>query len=441
MSAKQLHSLITGSAVYHRLMETFLVGGAVRDQLLGRAVVDRDWVVTGTTPADMLDAGFKPVGRDFPVFLHPETHEEYALARTERKSGPGYHGFVFDTEPSVTLEDDLGRRDLTINAMAMHADGTLIDPYGGARDLDDRKLRHVSPAFAEDPVRVLRVARFMARFAPLGFTLADETLELMQAMATSGEIDHLVAERVWQELERALGEPAPRAFIETLRASHALSILLPDVHRLFGVPQPPRWHPEIDTGLHTLMVMDQALLLAPGADLQFSALCHDLGKGTTPEADWPSHHGHEERGSELCDALCARLRAPKRMRDLAVMSARWHGHCHTIFELRTATLARLIEALDTARRPERFERFLLVCEADARGRSGFEQRPYPQAAWLRGAATAFHRIDAAGIAREARAADPEKVDVANAIRTARLDALTAYRRAHGDAVSRSGADD
>ncbi len=419
-------------------MKTYLVGGAVRDRLLGRPVVDRDWVVTGSTPAAMAEAGFQPVGKDFPVFLHPQTHEEHALARTERKSGTGYHGFEFDTGATVTLEEDLSRRDLTINAMAMDDDGVLMDPHGGSADLEARILRHVSPAFVEDPVRVLRVARFMARFAPLGFTVAEETLALMRSMVASGEVDHLVAERVWQELEQALGEPAPRAFIETLRACDALPQLLPEVHRLFGVPQPPRWHPEVDAGLHTLMVLDQACLLGTEPEMRFAALCHDLGKGTTPAADWPSHTGHEERGAELCEALCERLRAPKRFRQLSTLTARWHTHSRLAFELQPDTLAELLEALDTGRRPERFRQFLHVCEADVRGRLGFEDEAYPQANFLAAAARAWHGIDAAAIARQARSdvsrssdsGGVTKNDVPAQVRAARLEALTAFRRTY-----------
>lgn len=421
-------------------MRTYLVGGAVRDRLLGRPVVDRDWVVTGSTPAAMVDAGYQPVGKDFPVFLHPQTHEEYALARTERKSGTGYHGFEFDTSASVTLEEDLGRRDLTINAIAMTDEGDLIDPYGGADDLRSRILRHVSPAFAEDPVRVLRLARFMARFAPLGFKVADETLALMLSMVASGELDHLVAERVWQEFERALAEPAPRAFIETLCACHALPVLLPEVHSLFGVPQPPQWHPEIDSGRHTLMVLDQACLLGPQPELRFAALCHDLGKGSTPEADWPSHHGHEERGAAHCEALCERLRAPRRFRELGVLTARWHTHCHRVFELRPVTLASLLEALDTSRRPQRFQFFLQVCEADVRGRLGFENRPYEQAAFLAAAADAWHGVDAAAIARQSRSGATEaaaRADVPERIRAARLAALSSFCRDHGSKTRQS----
>jgi len=359
-------------------MNAYLVGGAVRDRLLGLSVTDRDWVVVGRTPADMIDAGFRPVGKDFPVFLHPETHDEYALARTERKSGPGYRGFVVNADASVTLEEDLSRRDLTINAIAMHEDGSFIDPYNGRGDIEARVLRHVSPAFIEDPVRVLRVARFMARLAPCGFSVAEETRSLMQDMVATGELEHLVAERVWQELEGALAAPAPRQFIDTLRSCGALGVVLPEVDRLFGVPQPAEHHPEIDSGEHSLLVLEQAVLRDTSVDTRLAALLHDLGKGTTPVEQWPRHPGHEGRGAEIVIDLAERLRFPKQARDLATLSARYHGQAHDVESLRATTIARLLEALDVVRKPERFERFLIVCEADSRGRLGFEDRPYPR---------------------------------------------------------------
>lgn len=375
-------------------METYLVGGAVRDELLGRPVHERDWVVVGARPEALRHAGYKQVGREFPVFLHPRTGEEYALARTERKIAPGYRGFEVHAEPTVTLEDDLRRRDLTINAMARDAQGRLIDPFGGYDDLCARRLRHVSPAFAEDPVRILRVARFQARFAPLGFTVAGETMTLMRRMVEAGEADHLVAERVWQELSRALGEAAPRAFVETLRACGALARVLPEVDRLFGVPQPPEHHPEIDTGEHTLLVLDQAARSSADPQVRFAALCHDLGKGLTPREQWPRHVGHERRGVAEVQALCERVRAPRAYRELAVLACRYHLSCHRADRMRAASLLRLIERVDGLRKPERFERFLLACEADARGRTGREHRPYPQAERLRDARAAAAAIDA-----------------------------------------------
>ncbi|MFZ5465841.1 MAG: multifunctional CCA addition/repair protein [Pseudomonadota bacterium] len=369
-------------------MKIYLVGGAVRDALLGLPVRERDYVVVGATPADMLGRGFRPVGKDFPVFLHPETSEEYALARTERKSGRGYHGFVVHTSPDVTLEDDLARRDLTINAIARAADGSLVDPYGGARDLEARLLRHVSPAFVEDPVRLLRVARFAARFASLGFRVADETLILMRHMVDNGEVDALVPERVWQEIVKALETDHPARFFELLRETGALARLLPELDALFSVPQPAMHHPEIDTGVHSLMVLQQAVRLGADGPTRLAALLHDLGKGVTPPELWPHHYGHERRGARLVERIAERLRMPAHYRDLAIMTARWHTHAHKVFELRPSTLLKLLEGLDALRRPERFAQFLLACEADARGRGGFEERAYPQADYLRQALAA-----------------------------------------------------
>lgn len=387
-------------------MDVYLVGGAVRDELLGLPVRERDWVVVGAAPEELEARGFRPVGRDFPVFLHPETNEEYALARTERKSAPGYRGFTVHADTDVTLEEDLLRRDLTVNAMARAADGTLVDPYGGRADLERRILRHVSPAFVEDPVRILRVARFAARFAPLGFTVAPETLALMRAMVDNGEVDALVPERVWAELRRALETASPSRFFETLRACGALARLFPELERLFGVPQPARYHPEIDTGVHVFMVLDAAARLSPDTRVRFAALTHDLGKGETPPERWPSHRGHEERSVRLVEELCRRLRIPNDYRDLAALVARWHGHAHRAAELRPATLLKLFEALDAFRRPARLEEFLLACEADARGRAGLEDRPYPQAGWLRAALAAAAAVEAAPIAaRGLRGAD------------------------------------
>ncbi|TQV64471.1 MAG: multifunctional CCA addition/repair protein [Halothiobacillaceae bacterium] len=369
-------------------MKTYLVGGAVRDSLLGLSVRERDFVVVGATSADitaMLAQGYSQVGKDFPVFLHPRTREEYALARTERKSAPGYHGFIVHASPDVTLEDDLARRDLTINAIARADDGTLIDPYGGLRDLDARLLRHVSPAFVEDPVRLLRVARFAARFANLGFSIADETMTLMRRMVENGEVDALVPERVWQEIVKALGTDRPAVFFEVLRETGALARLLPELDALFGVPQPEQHHPEIDTGIHSLMVLQQAVRLGANTETRLAALLHDLGKGTTPPELWPHHYGHERRGARLVENMAERLRMPAPFRDLAVMTARWHTHAHKAFELRPGTLLKLLESCDALRRPDRFGHFLLACEADARGRTGFEERAYPQADYLRAA--------------------------------------------------------
>jgi tRNA nucleotidyltransferase (CCA-adding enzyme) len=364
-------------------MQVYLVGGAVRDELLDRPVGERDWVVVGATPGQMASLGYRQVGRDFPVFLHPQTNEEYALARTERKSAPGYRGFTVEFSPAVTLEQDLARRDLTINAMARAADGTLIDPFDGRGDLERRRLRHVSPAFAEDPVRVLRLGRFAARYGPLGFHVAEDTIALVRTMAASGELDSLVPERVWQETDKALGEADPAAFFEVLRASDALARIFPEIARLFGVPQPERWHPEIDTGVHTLMSVTAAARVSPDRTVRFAALVHDLGKADTPRERWPSHVGHEERSARLVNELCARLRVPNEYRDLGVLAARHHGAIHRAAELRPATIVDLLEATDALRRPARFEQLLLACEADARGRTGLEDSAYPQADRLR----------------------------------------------------------
>jgi len=359
-------------------MKVYMVGGAVRDKLLGLPVTDRDWVVVGATPEQMSAQGFIPVGRDFPVFLHPETHEEYALARTERKVAPGYTGFIFHTAPDVTLEQDLARRDLTINAMAMTPDGTVIDPYGGQRDLEQHVLRHVSPAFAEDPVRILRVARFATRFAAQGFHIAPETMELMKQMIKAGEVDALVPERIWVELRRALEEAAPARFFEVLRECGALQRIFPEIERLFGVPQPEKHHPEVDTGVHTLLVVNQAAALSPDLEVRFAALVHDLGKGTTPREQWPRHVGHEERGIPLVKQLCERLRVPGKCRELALLVTRYHLYFHRAAELRCTTMLDLLQKLDAFRRPQRFEQFLVTCEADSRGRFGYENRKPPQ---------------------------------------------------------------
>jgi tRNA nucleotidyltransferase (CCA-adding enzyme) len=367
-------------------MKAFLVGGAVRDALLGLPVKEHDWVVIGETPESMIARGFRPVGKDFPVFLHPLTQEEYALARTERKIAPGYRGFVVHASPEVTLEQDLARRDLTINAMAQTPDGEIIDPFGGRRDLEGRWLRHVSPAFREDPVRILRVARLLARYAHLGFRIAPETIAEMRSMVAAGEVDALVPERVFAELAKALGEATPSAFFQALRDCGALARLFPEIDRLFGVPQPPESHPEVDTGVHTLLVLDQAARLSPEPVTRFAALTHDLGKGLTPPEEWPRHRGHERLGIPALTALCQRLRIPNAYRQLAEKVMRYHGVCHRALELRASTVVDLLDRIGAFRHHDAsLESFLLACEADSKGRPGFEQRPYPQADWLRAA--------------------------------------------------------
>jgi tRNA nucleotidyltransferase (CCA-adding enzyme) len=401
-------------------MEIYLVGGAVRDRLLGIPVKDRDYLVVGATPEEMTARGYRMVGSDFPVFLHPETKEEYALARTERKSGRGYKGFTVYAGPDVTLEQDLARRDLTINAMAEDAGGNVIDPFGGAGDLRQGILRHVSAAFVEDPLRVLRVARFAARF---GFTVAHETLALMQDIVAQGEMEQLVPERAWTEIDRALGEKMPRRFFEVLREAGALKRVLPELDALFGVPQPPEHHPEIDSGVHTLLALEQAARLSPEPRVRFAALLHDLGKGVTPQEEWPKHRGHEERSAELVRELCRRLRVPNEYRDVALHVARYHLHCLRMAELRDATVLEILEALDAFRRPERVEQFVLACEADYRGRTGYEDRPYPQADQLRRAFAAARAMDTAGIA--AGKSGPE---IGTAIRAARIAAIHRVRQ-------------
>jgi tRNA nucleotidyltransferase (CCA-adding enzyme) len=369
-------------------MHIYLVGGAVRDRLLEIKVSDRDHVVVGATPDDLLALGYKPVGKDFPVFLHPRTQEEYALARTERKVGPGYTGFTTQFSPDVTLEDDLRRRDLTINAIAEDEDGNRVDPFGGERDLDARVLRHVSEAFVEDPVRVLRLARFAARFASLGFTIAEETHGLMKQIVAAGEMDALVPERVWKETSRALDEARPDVYFQTLRDCGALQVIFPEVDALFGVPQPPKWHPEIDTGVHVLMALRIAADKSASTATRFAVLTHDLGKARTPREKWPSHHGHEQLGVPVIEALSERLRVPKDFRDLAVMVSDYHSHVHRAQELKASTMLELFEKTDAFRRPERFNDFLLACECDARGRLGLEDREYPQPDLLRTARSA-----------------------------------------------------
>ena len=376
-------------------MKTYLVGGAVRDGLLDYPVAERDWVVVGARPQDLLDLGYQQVGKDFPVFLHPQTKDEYALARTERKSGHGYTGFAVDCDPAVTLEEDLLRRDLTINAMARDDDGTIIDPYGGQQDLANRVLRHVSQAFVEDPLRVLRTARFAARYAHLGFTVAPETIALMADIVAQDELAHLPAERIWVEMDRAMAERSPDVFVQVLRDCGALHKLLPELEALFGVPQTAEHHPEIDTGVHTLMALQQAVKLSPDTDVRFAVLIHDLGKGTTPEGEWPRHIAHEHRGIKLVKAVCKRLKAPNQHRDLALQVCEYHTHCHRALELRGKTLIKLFNATGALRRPERFEAFLLACEADSRGRLGLEQRDYPQTDYLRRALAIAREVTAA----------------------------------------------
>jgi len=401
-------------------MNIYIVGGAVRDELLGRPVADRDYVVVGASPQAMLDKGFRPVGKDFPVFLHPETQEEYALARTERKTGHGYHGFAFHAAPDVTLEQDLARRDLTINAMARAADGTLIDPFCGQRDLKAKILRHVGPAFAEDPVRILRIARFAARFGD--FSLAPETLELMRGMVAVGEADHLVAERVWQELAKGLMEALPSRMFAVLRECGALSRLLPEVEALFGVPQRADYHPEIDTGVHTLMVVDEAARRNFALPVRFAALTHDLGKATTPADILPRHHGHEARSVRLVGTLCERLRVPGDCRDLALLAARYHGDIHRAAELRATTLVTLLERTDALRRPERFSQLLQACQCDFNGRLGWQDRPYDSPQHLLAVLATVNGVAAGKIAAacDDKAKIPERIHAARVAAVKRL---------------------
>lgn len=375
-------------------MEIYLVGGCVRDELLGLKTKDRDWVVVGATPEELIELNYKQVGKDFPVFLHPQTNEEYALARTERKTAAGYSGFSFHAAADVTLEEDLVRRDLTINAIAQADNGELIDPFNGQADLKARLLRHVSPAFVEDPVRILRLARFVARFADLGFTIAEETKTLMSEMVANGEVDALVPERVWQETMRALGEKTPSRYFEVLRDCGALKKLFPEVDRLWGVPQPEKHHPEIDTGVHTMMVLTQAAKLSDDPKIRFAALVHDLGKGTTPKNQWPKHIDHESRGVPLVEALCNRYRIPNDYRELGIIVAKYHLHYHRAAELKDSTFLKTLDSLDAFRRPARFEQFLLACEADSRGRTGYENKHFEQPAIYRNVFNAARAINA-----------------------------------------------
>ncbi|MDB5957607.1 multifunctional CCA addition/repair protein [Ramlibacter sp.] len=402
-------------------MQTFRVGGAVRDALLGLPVNDIDWVVVGATPEAMIASGYLPVGKDFPVFLHPETREEYALARTERKTGRGYHGFAFQASPEVTLEQDLARRDLTVNAMAQGPDGTVIDPYQGQRDLQARTLRHVTEAFREDPVRILRLARFAARF--FDFQVAPETMELMRGMVAEGEADHLVPERVWQELARGLMEPRPSRMFEVLRDCGALVRVLPEVDRLWGVPQRADYHPEIDTGVHNMMVLDLSARLSAPLAVRFACLTHDLGKGTTPQSVLPRHIGHEQRSADLLKKVCNRLRVPNDCRELADVVAREHGNIHRSGEFGAAAIVRLLERCDAFRKPQRFEQILLACECDARGRLGLEERPYPQRDRLLAALTAARSVDTATIAARAREQGQVGEQIGERIQHARSDVV------------------
>lgn len=400
-------------------MKTYLVGGAVRDKLLNRPVTERDWVVLGETPESMLQRGFRAVGKDFPVFLHPKTNEEYALARTERKTAKGYKGFSVNASPDVTLEQDLLRRDLTINAIAMTEQGELIDPYGGQRDLELRLFRHVSPAFVEDPVRVLRLARFAARYAPLGFTIAPETHSLMCEIVEAGEVDELVPERIWAEVVKALGETQPSAFFYTLKDCGALAKIFPELDALFGVPQPEIYHPEIDCGIHSLMSLEHAALLSPRLEVRFAALVHDLGKAVSPKANLPHHYGHELKGVALVEKMCARLRVPNHFKNLALHVAQYHTHCHKVSELRAATLVDLLQTLGAFKPDNHLHDFVLACEADACGRLGFEQADYPQAEiFLRAAQVAANADTTVALNRGLQGAK-----IGEAIRRIRINAI------------------
>ncbi|MDD1140419.1 multifunctional CCA addition/repair protein [Pseudomonas sp. TNT2022 ID233] len=404
-------------------MQIYKVGGAVRDRLLGKPVTDIDWVVVGATTEEMLAKGFRTVGADFPVFLHPKSGEEYALARTERKSGRGYGGFTFHASPEVTLEEDLIRRDLTINAMAEDDQQNLTDPYHGQRDLEERILRHVSPAFAEDPLRVLRVARFAARYAELGFKVAPETLELMRQLSESGELEALTAERSWKEISRALMEDQPQVFIQVLRDCGALKVLMPEVDALFGVPQPEAHHPEIDSGIHTLSVLEQSALHKQPLTVRWACLLHDLGKGLTPQEEWPRHIAHEHKGLKLIKAVNERFKAPKDCQELALLVGQYHTHGHRALELKASTLLELLQSFDVYRRPQRFEEFIAACEMDARGRKGLEQRSYPQADYLRGAANV-----ARGVAVQPLLEKGFKgLELGEALKRERLKALKVYK--------------
>ncbi|CAI3804367.1 multifunctional CCA addition/repair protein [Rheinheimera sp. MM224] len=405
-------------------MKIYLVGGAVRDELLGYPALDQDWLVVGATPEQLLGLGYQAVGKDFPVFLHPKTKQEYALARTERKQGQGYTGFACYFAQDVTLEQDLQRRDLTINAIAKDDTDQLHDPYGGVADIKAKILRHVSPAFSEDPLRVLRVARFYARYFHKGFTVAAETLQLMTELSNSGELQHLTAERVWQETARALTEQDPQAYFELLHSCGALKVLMPELDQLWGVPNPPQWHPEIDTGIHCMLVLKQAALLSDRLDVRFAALCHDVGKGITDPALWPKHHGHEHSGLPLVQELCGRIRVPNDCRDLALLACEYHQLLHKAFELRPATVQKLFDGIDLWRKPERLDLLLLCAIADLRGRTGFEQADYPQADYLRQLAVAARAIDMKTIVALGLKGEAIKLEVAKA----RLEAISAAKQ-------------
>ena len=409
-------------------MDVYLVGGAVRDELLGIEPGERDRVVVGATAETLLKSGYRQVGRDFPVFLHPDTNEEYALARTERKVAPGHTGFSVDASPEVTLEQDLGRRDLTVNAMAKDSDGRIIDPWGGRKDLADRRLRHVSEAFREDPLRVLRTARFAARFHELGFTVAAETLQIMAAIVASDELESLPPERIWQETHKALATSRPEVFFEVLRECGALKRVFPEIENLYGVPQPERWHPEIDSGVHTMMALALSASLSDAGDVRFAVLTHDLGKATTPKWMLPGHRGHGERSVGLIRDLAARLRVPRSYQELAELVARHHGLVHRATELRPRTIVELLTKADAFRRPERFEKFLLACEADARGRAGLQERPYPQPDLLRRALDAAREVSADGL----RADGLDGAELGEAIRIRRIDAVRSALRKEAD---------
>ncbi|AYH06982.1 multifunctional CCA addition/repair protein [Pectobacterium parmentieri] len=414
-------------------MKIYLVGGAVRDSLLSLPVTEKDWVVVGATPEHLLAQGYQQVGKDFPVFLHPVSHDEYALARTERKSGKGYTGFVCHAAPDVTLEQDLLRRDLTINAIARTEQGELIDPYHGRRDLENRVLRHVSDAFGEDPLRVLRVARFAARFAHLGFQIAEETMALMQKMVHEGELAYLTPERVWKETEKALGTSSPDVYFQVLRDCGALAVLFPEVDNLYGVPAPAKWHPEIDTGIHTMMTVAMAARLSPEIDVRFATLCHDVGKGLTPPELWPRHHGHGPAGVKLVEALCQRLRVPNPIRDLAKLVAEYHDLVHTVQVLQPKTLLKLFDAIDVWRKPQRLEQLALTSEADARGRAGFEENPYPQGDYLREAFRVAALVSSASVV-----ADGFKgIDVRNELTLRRIHALAEWKAQQPDVSATS----
>jgi tRNA nucleotidyltransferase (CCA-adding enzyme) len=406
------------------MMKTFLVGGAVRDKLLDYPVREHDWVVIGETPETMLAQGFIAVGKDFPVFLHPQTRDEYALARTERKTAHGYKGFAIHAAPDISLEDDLIRRDLTINAMAMDTDGKIIDPYGGQSDLKQKIFRHVSPAFTEDPVRILRVARFAARYAHLGFTLAEETRELMTQMVAAGEVDYLVPERVWAELHKALQEQTPSAFFYTLKACQALERIFPEIDALFGVPQPAQHHPEIDTGIHSLMCLEQATLLSAKPQVRFAALVHDLGKALTPKDILPHHYGHEKKGLKTLEKFCQRLRVPQEFKILAQQVMEYHTHCHQVFELRPNTLTDMLLLLGAFKKNHSLDDFLHSCTADAKGRLGKELNPYPQADYMRAAIQAGSQINTQAIL----ASDKRGAEIGEAIRKLRISAISTFKQ-------------